>query len=168
MKSFSFSFSYAFFCLFFSFIYFWISLNQYFMMSYYTKLWERMFQKSLVPTACISGDCNQTWPGSGTSGYAGFGIFKRLGQTRGLENMEQLWPVLSGVIRRLLCPKNSVIKIQANYIDDQGTFWLVFAFYFTSCYNSRMHYRNLECRNKTVWMFNRDQNLRGNSFTRND
>jgi len=53
------------------------------------------------------------------------------------------------------------------YIDDHGTFWLVFAFYFTSCYNSRMYYRHLECRNKTVWMFNRDQNFRGNSFTRN-
>jgi len=37
------------------------------------------------------------------------------------------------------------------YTDDQGTFWLVFAFYFTSCYNSRMYYRNLECRNKTVF-----------------
>jgi len=36
------------------------------------------------------------------------------------------------------------------YIDDHGTFWLVFAFYFTSCYNSRMYYRHLECRNKTV------------------
>jgi len=52
------------------------------------------------------------------------------------------------------------------YTDDQGTFWLVFAFYFTSCYYSRMYYRNLDCRNKTVWMFNRDQNFRGNSFTR--
>jgi len=31
-----------------------------------------------------------------------------------------------------------------------------------------MYYRNLECRNKTVWMFNRHQNFRGNSFTRND
>jgi len=34
------------------------------------------------------------------------------------------------------------------YTDDQGTFWLVFVFYFTSCYNSRIHYRNLECRKK--------------------
>jgi len=36
------------------------------------------------------------------------------------------------------------------YTDDQGTFWLVFAFYLTSSYNSRMYYRNLECRNKMV------------------
>jgi len=44
-----------------------------------------MYQKPLlVPTARISGDCNQTWPGSGTSGCAGFGIFERLWQTRGL------------------------------------------------------------------------------------
>jgi len=28
------------------------------------------------------------------------------------------------------------------YTDDQGIFWLVFAFYFTSCYNSIMYYRN--------------------------
>jgi len=53
------------------------------------------------------------------------------------------------------------------YTDDQGTFWLVFAFYFTSCYNSRIYCRILECRNETVWMFNRDQNFRRNSFTRN-
>jgi len=25
------------------------------------------------------------------------------------------------------------------YPDDHGTFWLVFAFYFASCYNSRMY-----------------------------
>jgi len=53
------------------------------------------------------------------------------------------------------------------YTDDQETFWLAFAFYFTSCYNSRMYYRNLECRSKTVQIFNRDQNFRGNGFTRN-
>jgi len=47
---------------------------------------ESMLQKPLVPTACISGDCNRTCPGSGTSGCAGFGIFERLWQTRGLEN----------------------------------------------------------------------------------
>jgi len=29
------------------------------------------------------------------------------------------------------------------YTDDRRFFWLVFAFYFTSCYNSRMYYRNL-------------------------
>jgi len=59
----------------------------------------------LVPTTRISGDCYQTWPGSGTRGFAGFGIFKRLWQTRGLENMVQLWPIWSCVIRRFLCPK---------------------------------------------------------------
>jgi len=32
--------------------------------------------------------------------------------------------------------------------DDHGTFWLVFAFYFTCCYNSKLYYRNLECRIK--------------------
>ena len=36
------------------------------------------------------------------------------------------------------------------YTDDHGTFGLVFALYFTSWYNSRMYYRNLECRKKTV------------------
>jgi len=53
------------------------------------------------------------------------------------------------------------------YTDDHGTFGLVFALYFTSWYNSRMYYRNLECRKKAVWMFNRDQNFRGYSLTRN-
>jgi len=51
------------------------------------------------------------------------------------------------------------------YTDGQGNFWLV---YVTSCYNSGMYYHNLECRNKTVWMCNRDQKFRGNNFTRND
>jgi len=63
------------------------------------------FQKPVVSTAWISGDCNQTWPRSGTSGWAGFDIFKRLWQTRGLENKVQLWPILSCVIRAFLYPK---------------------------------------------------------------
>jgi len=71
-----------------------------------------MLQKPLVVTACISDDCNQTWPGSGTNGCAWFGIFKRLWQTRALENKVQLWPMLSCVIRRLWCPKKSVTEIQ--------------------------------------------------------
>jgi len=61
-----------------------------------------MLQKPLVPTARISSDCNQTWPGSGTSGSAGFDIFKKLWQTRGSENMVQLCPILSCVIRGFL------------------------------------------------------------------
>jgi len=133
----------------------------------YSKLRERMYQKPLVPTARISGDCNQTWPESGTSGCAGFGIFKGLWQTRGLKNKVQRWPVLSCVIRKFLYPKDLSLKFMHIFTDDQRTFWLFFAFYFTTyCYNSRMHYRNLECPNETVWMFNLDQNFRGNSFTR--
>jgi len=53
-------FSYAIFCLFFSFMYSWVSLSHYFIMFYYSKLWECMLQKPLVRTACISGDRNQT------------------------------------------------------------------------------------------------------------
>jgi len=82
-----------------------------------------MFQKTLVPTARISGDCNQIWTGSGTSGRARFGIFKRRWQTRGLENKVQLWPILSGVNRRFLCPKDLSLKLMHIYTDDQGTFW---------------------------------------------
>jgi len=67
-----------------------------------------MYQKPLVPTARISGDCNQNWPGSGTKGCAGFAIFERLWQTRGLENKGQLWSILPCVIRKCLYPKNSV------------------------------------------------------------
>jgi len=65
-----------------------------------------MFQKLLVPTARISGDCNQTR--SGTNGCAGLGFFERLWQNRGLENKGQLWPILACVIRKCLCPKNSL------------------------------------------------------------
>jgi len=80
-KPFAFSFSYPFFCLFFFLCIrdSWVSLSQSFMMFYYSKLWECMLQKLLIPTARIIGECNQTSPpGSGKSGCAGFGIFKRL------------------------------------------------------------------------------------------
>ena len=168
IKSFAFSFSYAFFCLFFSFMHLWVFLCQSFMMFYYLKLWERMLQKPLVPTACISGDCNQTWPGSGTSGCAGFRILKRLWQIRGLENKAQLWPILSCVISRFLCPKNSVIKIHAYLYRLSGNFLVSFCILFHELLQFVNVLRNLEWRSKTVWMFNRDQNFRGNSFTRND
>jgi len=53
--------------------------------------------------------------------------------------------------QKIFVPKKLTLKFMHIYADDQGTFWLVFAFYFTSyCYNSRMYYRILECRNKTV------------------
>jgi len=130
IKSFAFSFSYAIFCLLFSFIYSWVSLCQSFMMFYYSKSLRVHASETLVPTACISGDCNQTWPGSGTSGRAEFGIFKRLWQTRGFENKVQLWPMLSCVIRRLSCPQNSVIKIYAYLHRWSGnflaSFWILF------------------------------------------
>ena len=104
--------------------------SQSFMMFYYSKLWECMLQKPLVPTARISGDCNQTWAGSGTSGCAGFGIFKTLWQTRVLGNKAQLWPILSCVIRRFVCPKNPVIKIHAYLYRWWGnflvSFWILF------------------------------------------
>jgi len=51
---------------------------------------------------------------------------------------------------KIFVAKNLSIKFMHIYTDYQGTFWLVFAFYFTSCYNSRMYYRSLECRNKIV------------------
>jgi len=87
-----------------------------------------MLQKPLVPTARISSDCIQTGLGSGTSGRAGFGIFKMLWQTCGSENKVQLWPILPCVIRRFLGPKELSLKCMHIYTDDQGTFWLVFAF----------------------------------------
>jgi len=68
-----------------------------------------MLQKPLVPTARISGDCDQTWPREWNKRVRWILIFKRLWQTRGLENKVQLWPILSCAIRRFLCPKNYVI-----------------------------------------------------------
>ena len=71
--------------------------------------------------------------------------------------------------QKIFVPKRFVIKIHTFSYRWSANFWLVFAFYLISyCYNLRKHYRNLECRNKTVWMFNRDQNFRGTSFPRND
>jgi len=44
------------------------------------------------------------------------------------------------------------------FADDQGTFCLFFACYFTSCAKNRMHYHSLEYRNTALCLFNRDQN----------
>jgi len=101
-KIISLSFSYAFFCLFFYFMYLWLVrfpqsvLHDILLLKI---LRVHVPETPAVPTPLISDDCNQTWPGSGTRGYAGFGLFKRPWQTRGLENMMPLWPMLSCVIR---------------------------------------------------------------------
>ena len=42
----------------------------------------------------------------------------------------------------IFVPRILSLKFMHIYTDDQGIFWLVFAFYFTSCYNSIMYYRN--------------------------
>jgi len=76
-------------------------------------------------TARISGDCNPTWPGNGTRGCAGFGIFKRLWQTRGLVNRcnsGQFYPVLS----EDFCAQKSVIKIHAYLCRWSGNFLVSF------------------------------------------
>jgi len=52
--------------------------------------------------------------------------------------------------QKIFMAKNLSVNFMHIYTDDQGTFWLVFALYFTSCCNSKMYYCNLECRNKTV------------------
>ena len=113
IESLAFSFSYTFFCL-SSFMYSWLaSLPQsVLLMFYYSKLWECMLQKPLVPTPCCSDDCNQIWPWSGTSAWAGYGM---------LENKVQLWLILSCVIRRFLCPKILWLKLMHIYTDDHGT-----------------------------------------------
>ena len=82
-----------------------------------------------VPTARISVDCDRTWSGSETRECAGFGIFTMLWQTRGLENKVQLWPILSCVIRRFLCP-NMVIKSHAYLYRWSGNFLVIFCVLF--------------------------------------
>ena len=59
---------------------------------------------------------------------------------------------LSCVMRRSLCPQNSVFqKYMHIFAGNKETFCLVSAFSFTSCYNlNALYYRNLECRNTTV------------------
>ena len=42
-------------------------------------------------------------------------VFKILRQTSALENKMQLWPLLCCVVRRILWPKNSVIKVHADF-----------------------------------------------------
>jgi len=56
------------------------------------------------------------------------------------------------VLSEDFCARKFVIKIHAYliYTDYQITFWIGFAFYFISCYNSGMYYRNLERLNETV------------------
>jgi len=53
--------------------------------------------------------------------------------------------------QKIFVPKKFChLKFMHICTEDQGSFWLVFAFYFSSYYNSRMFYRNLECRSETV------------------
>ena len=158
------SFSYAFFCLFFSFMYSWlVSLPQ-------SVLYDVLLVNTLrvhaleipSPYGPHSDDCNQTWPEWSkrmrwirhlrkalTNPW-----FRKQGAT--LVNFIQ-W--CQKIFAQKICHYNSHIFVQM--------IRLVFAFYFTSCYKSRIHYRNLECRNKTFCMFNRNQNFRWNSFTQN-
>jgi len=153
-----------------SFMYSWVSLSQTFMIFWYSKLWECMLQKPQVPTARISGDWNHTWWERKTSGYTAFGIFKRLWQTRALENKVQLWPILSCVVTSFLCPTNSVIKIHAYFYRWSRNFLptVVFVFYFTSWYNSNIlpKFGVSQYNSLSVQSWRKFQNE--NSFTRND
>jgi len=56
-------------------------------------------------------------------------------------NSGQFYPVLS----EDFCAQHILsLTFMHIHMDDQETFWLVIAFYFTSCYNPGMHCRNLE------------------------
>ena len=148
-------------------MYSWVSLSQSFMMFYYSNLWECMLQKPLSPYSShqwrLQPDLTREWK----SGCAGFGIFERLWQTRVLENKGQLWSILSCVVRKCLCPKNYVF--QNSCILSQ-----VIREFLPGCC-ILFHYKLLQFECITaVWSVItqqcqcRDQNFRGNSFTRND
>jgi len=95
-----------------------------------------MLHKPLVPTARISGDCNKTWRG---------------GETKKLRCIRHLQKALTSpcfrkqgstpakfilVYQKVFVPKKFCQRNSCRFFaHDQGTFCLVFAFYFTSCYN---------------------------------
>jgi len=147
----------------------WLSLSQFFMMFYYSTLWECMLQ---IPEPLSSYSSYQRWlqPDQTREWNKRVRCVQHL--RKALTNpwfRKQVATLVSFILcYKIFGPKIFVIKFIYIYTDDQGISWLVFAFYFTSCYNSGMHYRNLECCNKAVWMFSRDQNVRGNSFKRNE
>jgi len=55
---------------------------------------------------------------------------------RALENKVQLWAIYPGLSEDFCAEKIMLLKFMQILVDDQGTFCLVCAFYFTSCYNS--------------------------------
>jgi len=64
------------------------------------------------------------------------------------------------VLLENLCAHNILLlKFMQIFADDQGTFsW--FLHILSLVVKLRMSYHNLECRNTTVLMFNRDQNFK--------
>jgi len=75
------------------------------------------------PTARTSDDnCNQTWREKGISGYAAFGIFRRLWQTLALENMLQFWPIYAVSSEDFCTNKILSLKIMQSIADIYGLF----------------------------------------------
>ena len=159
-------FSYAFFCLFFSFMHSWlVSLPQ-------SILYNVLLLKTLrvhAPETPSPYSSHQRWlePDLTREWNKWVRWIRNLQKALTNRWFRKQGTTLANFIlcyQNIFVPKNLSLNFMHIYTDDQGTFWLVFVFYFTNCYNSRMYYRNLECGDKTVW---NDQNFRGNSFTRN-
>ena len=105
-----------------------------------------------------SPSCDQTWRERGRSGHAAFGILKRFWQIRVLEN-KVLWPIYAVLSENFCAYKIMLLKFILIFEDDQETFFCFFHF-LSLVTKFWMYYRNLECRNTTVWMFNRDRNFK--------
>jgi len=66
------------------------------------------------------------------------------------------------LVNFMLCYQNIFLPMKFNhyiYADDQGRFWQ-FLHFASLAAIIRMYYRNAECRNTTVWMFNSDRNFK--------
>jgi len=168
-------FSYAFFCLFFSFIYvfvtressslsvspLWCFLTQYSKSVCSRNPWSLQLASAVIVTRSDRGIEQERV-------HWNWHLQKALTNPWFRKQGSTLASFILLSYQKIFMPKNLSLKLIYICTDDQGTFWLVFAFYFTSCYNSRIHYRNLECHIKRVWLFNRDQNFRGINFMQNN
>jgi len=132
-------------------------LSQFFKMFENSKLLECMFQKPLITTTCTCGDFGQTGKG-GNKRIRCIRHLQKILTKACRENKVQLWQLSSCVIRRFLCLKVSSRKFVHIFADVQVTFCLVLDF-LSRVATIRMYFSNLECRNTTLWMFNRDLNI---------
>jgi len=116
-KTFCLLFSYAFFCLSFSFIYSRVCPQAVLYDIVKLKILRKRVAES--PTTRTSGNCDETWHESGTSGWTAFRIFKSLWQTYALKTRAILANFML-CYQKCFADKIMSLKFMRFFADDQG------------------------------------------------